>query len=1387
MNIFLQLGIGLGAAALIVWLCQLFRKQKRWWGFVYAGAVTAACVAAVALGVLKRSPEKEAAAVPLSQEEWITFAYAFAQEGSYEEVFELIDGYSDRYGYDDECSLLTARTYALQGKYEAADGIYRRLAQAENYEALIDAEYSYIEKKCGAGAADLSMVRYLEKNGKDPEEYGYAADAIGALEADSRITQETISEAVFAAVKEEYKTKQFEKEVSYVKQAEAYYDKYAAQGPERLNEEEQNAIKEVRKELKKLKEKGKGVSLTGCVREALLRVNLLLGDYDAIAGNIDEYATYTELVIASELYMGEAVSKKNFAEAYTSEYGEKAVIVGEQLKAIYESEKEGLGKAEAEELELLVKFWKTGLKHPVLTKIKSGLERELNGNPAGCDASKVHLAIAKIEHFYENEKSRTGNITEAVNSGHASEDDEYSDAMNKIYQVIHSSEDTEEILNVPRYVEQALDRAMPMEVYDLLPWGEAEGGLGLYALPSEEMSIWEGESSEPEPEKESEKAVKKEFSQVFVEYVSEVKSTVSIGYIDTAEFETVKADLVISSEYAKNSKELKEILSVYDCGLEITDFTIEKVEYDSIRTHLICDVSGSMAGSIYDLREAVTKYINGKSAEEQIALSSFSNYIEGTVPFGSEDSALLKFAEAMYASGGTAIYRTLTEVLGAFETAQNSNNIVILMTDGEDGYPASYDTIKTELAALADAKNVTIYTLGLGQVDTAYLSAIARSGRGDFVYVSDSGSLDNFYELLHSQVDNRYILTYKATDTLTGVDRTLEVKLSDGNAFDEKTYSILDEEEAGTDGTQGPDLGRVFLRGLGVRCIYKGNQATKNTLLGSGFTPEGRAVIRLLGDMDYTMELTYVNETTYDFTVPAEVAVGVYDVEVSLGGKKAVLRNGLSVADARTESQVTFGPYVFTAAQCIENYDGSKTLRGNVRLNDWLKFKGEVTLEENPEEDTTIRVTDYSGSYVTFDANSAIGLGKYFANKGIAMDVPALNKFELYYDGNHLYDFDEYDVAEIRTPFLSVMQLVRFNSPFIKLYPDRIEIKYSATEPHLPFQDVIFHSNGEKEFEVTCEGSAILNQKNLGILLKVSSEGENKNYKQFQLFKAPVYLSADDLKLSIDTFKEEYAFGALVKFAFLDFGMGADVTFKGFTPDKFTLTVDKDVNTTMGGIPLTFSKFKFGAEDIEPALKNRDFAQLKIVGGLDIAAAKVSAFFPKLKKFVGDISVLSMPETKMELDLSPLAFSAEAKLNFLETIKLLEAQLKIGTFEYSSELLELDSATVSGLMAALKAGIDWELEDCKVDISAVGELDALSRFFGVQLRDARVLVDVKWWLFSKHIEKEADALLGLYFKENGDPQFTLALGYYDKKGKREKLCLYIDKNGKTGKKSGSFK
>ena len=1392
MNFWIQLGLGLLVSNIVIWLFIILKKKKQIKGYIYAGLMTALCLTAFGYGFF--SPKEEVAApVELSKEELISFAYSFAGAGEYNQVEELVKQYSDEYGYDDECRLVAARVSALLGDYEAASGLYARLSDNASFKEKIKKEYEYTKAKSEADLSALGMYSYLEKNGYNPEDYGYSKEKIEATKASLEITADIINETILKQIDKSYKNKKYEKVMESVAAANATYGLYAASGIQYLSEEELEELEDVKKDLEKVIKKTEGLASCAFVRNAMLKLNLLMGEYDDIAENIDDNATIEEVTVASTLLMNGVVKERDFSDSFAAEYLKYGAIVGGQLEEIQSEYGDELTSVQASELENMVEYWDDELDNPVLTQLRNNLKEAIEKDTGNAKESKMHMEIAQIEHFYGNESNRTDSITAALDTGYRSEDTSYREAIEKINNIISSDVVTNEIMNADSYVAQALQNAMPMEVYNLIPEKKEEAHGDLPGMETGGIFGGSGEQNNTSSQKKEQ-----EFSQAFIEYVSEVKSSLVIGAIDTDEFDTVKVYVSISSDYAKDSEALKELLEVYDCGASITDYTIEKVKYDSIKTHLLCDMSGSMSGSMGDLKNAVISYVNMRGRDEEIAVSTFSDAVESTARFGTNDEQLIEFANGFHTTGGTQIFYSLMDVLNSFPAEENSHNVVILMTDGGDNSYHSNEELIREVGGVSDSKSITVYTLGLGSVEPAYLTTIATSGNGEFIYVSDSNSLDNFYQLMHSQVDNRYVLTFKAKDTMTLTDRTLEIRLNDANLSDYKVYSLPTNDDESAEGDAGtgsndsydhgnyedgnaPGVNTLSVTGLSKKVIYQSDFDSVDYLLGSGFTPESSVRITFTsGELKYDILPKYVSETEFSMLIPAKMPAGVYDMQVRLDGESAYITNALQIV-TETNQEITFGPYSFEASYVAEVSENKWVLSGSVIMNDWLNFKGDVVIEGDLDVAASITVTDKSGSFVTFDEDTAIGLGKEFARDNIKVNVPKLGTFSLHYDQAHLYNFDDYKVDEIYTTGMQIARLLQFDSVALSLYPDRMEIAYSETHMDFPSLEDVFDIKDEiKLFEFELDGKGILNSENIGIEIEFDGESDVEQYKQMNMLNAPVFFDTGELKVKVNTFSEEYEFGGKVKFSFLDFGIGASIGFKGRTADKFSLTVDKEVTTTMGGVPITFGDFTLGASDIADAIRTKNFLAIKIEGSLDISACDVTAIFPELKKYIGDVSLLSMDDTGFVLDLQPLCFSATATLDLFEKIQLMAVNMNVGTFDYEgTTLLDIYGQQVSGIEITIEKGIEWEIKNVNVDITSQVDFIAVNRFFGVGINNATLSIDIKWWILpSIGTDLHGDAIMGLQFLENGDPQFVLIMSYQDGK-KRVVKSFYIDKNGKT--------
>lgn len=1349
MGILLQLGLGLlpGAVGALVFLVRrrAFRVRKILAVLlllVLSGGLTA-------MGIL-RLPGREESRGQASRRELLAFANALYLEGDCESAEKVLETYSRAYGYDRECRLLTARILLTEGSYQRAMGLYTYLEDAEGL-SISSKEISYARGKASHSEADLAMLRYLQDMGADPGEYGYEEGSYQTLSAAADMDPSSALKAIRNEVEETY-----ELEKGTIRSCAALLAsmKNVESG---MWEEEQ--AKSCRRVFSRLEEDFPGLLELPCVEQARLEVYVRGGDFDKVTAALGENSSYHELMLAAELYMGGMVKSSDFPEAFRSVDSGEAREVKRQLKAVLNANRDGATVQERKAMKARVDALEAQLEDPELAIIKSMLQEQVQ--EAGEDRSKVYLELARVECYFGNETAADACLGNAIYSSQDCADDGYAYAMGRIAGVIDGKGDLEDIKRVPDYVDMVMTSSLTVDVEEVL----AEN------VRSEEPS---------EDSAAGGTAGYQAFPQTVADYVSRAKSAVGIGIVDTEQFEQITARVQISSDYINDTEGLKNALRVYDCGAQITEFSLEKLTYTGSNILLCCDVSGSMSDSIGNLRDAVVTFITDQNPDEKLAVVTFNSQIVETRTFGTPDEDLLAFAQSMYAGGGTDMFSAVVNCLGDFPESLSENNVLILMTDGQDGSRRSSEEIDAQIGRLAREKGITIYTMGLGtSVDTGYLTTIADSGNGSFVYVSASGSLSGFYDMLHEQVYNQYLLTYQAVDTMTMGGRTLEVSLPEENVRAVKTYHLTDDGNTGgyVNVTRG-----LSVSGISPRYLYKGLQDVRVELTGAGFRKDAAISVKLNGVLDYTIQAEYVSEGAYALTIPASVAVGSYNVEVSIDGQRTVLQNGFSVIARGSEKTTAFGKYVFTSGEKIENADGSCLLRSGVQMNGWLRFKGDVLLEGDVENGGSIRVTERSGSYVAFDTATAEGLGALLAQKGISLDIPALYGFTLYRD--------ETLADDIQTGALAVFQVLRFDSPSVRLYPDNIQLNYKTGTTVLPYQDNILETCGVKElFQFSIDGTAQITDRNVGLILDASyKDADSKNYNHtLNLFNAPVYFNGS-VKVKIDTIKNEYTVGAMVRLAFFarQSGIGAEVSWKGFTVDSVKLELELAEGIKLPtAIPVTANDFSFRVSDIQLALESGQWTRLVFEGSVSLSCGKVSEYFPKLEKYVGDISVLEMPDTTASFRISPFRVEAAAKLTFLSEITLAEASLKLGSFEYTNEMLDLDDEEVQGISASLKQGFIWDSADgrVKVEVSGTGELDAHSRFAGV-CYNGTAMVDVKWWLFNFESKKEGNICMGLYTTHAGKHQFVLVTKYEDSNGKVKGNFYYIDESGHAGKNKG---
>lgn len=1357
MNSCLQIGIGL-LPGTVVTVFLLFRRKAFHANNVFLSLLLlAGCMGFIGFGA-KQIVESQPFAKHISQEKMIAFANALYTVEAYEEALEVLDEYAADYGYDDECRMLAARICLAEGDYVRADGIYRILGIQSD---MPSEEAEFALNKSRSDPADLALMDYLANCGENMEEYGFSPTSYQEIQSVIQTDEDDVVSHICDNIKKEYDIEE-EGVLSCASAIFSIEDSY-----DNAMEEEASPSSRYRRVFENAKRDVPELFELECVKKAVLKAYVLSGDFDRIVENLDDTSSYHEQMVAAELYMGGLVDQTDFSDDYREIDVREASAVKSQMDRIYLRNKDILSVQEDKKLKERVDAVSAQLDDHVLAALKEQLTEDAE-EEAGTDRTKVYLELAKIENYFGNETSTDSYLSDAIYHSQECKDDDYVSGMAQIIGVINNHlDDTENIKNVSKYMASVLDHSLTVDVEAIVsPRGQPA-------------------SSDTEDDKAD---YNDQFELAAVNYVSQIKSAISIGKIDTSSFADITARVQISSDYISDSDVLKKSLEIYDCGAKIKDFSLKKIDYTESNILLCCDVSGSMEQSIQNLRDAVVTFITDKNPKENISIVTFDDAIVDIQAFGTPDQDLISFAESMEADGGTDMVSAVINSLEHFSARQGANNVLILMTDGQDNDPKSSDDIYREIGELAEEKNTTVYAMGLGsEVDTAYLNMIADSGNGDFVYVSDSVSLVSFYDMLHGQVSNQYEISYKAADTITMSRRMLEVTLPSENIRDSKRYDLSDNSD--TDSDVVLDVQQdMSISGIAPRHLYKGLQDVEVRLNGTGFAKDSSVTVKLNGNIDYTLDTEYENANTYKLTIPASIAVGDYNVEITIGGKKTILQNGFTVIVQGEEKKTSFGPYVFTSSEKIKNADGSCTLRGAVELNGWLHFKGDVVLDGDIEHGSSVRVLDMGGSYVEFDKATAEGLGKALAEKGTSLDIPALQEFTLYNDPAHLFDYSDYLADDISIGILKIHEFMYFDGPTIRLYPNSIGLYYKTGNTILPMQDIIFNAcgNDEKIFEFELDGSAQITNKNIGIVLDVSYKDPDKkefNHK-WNFLNAPAYFNGS-VKAKINTLKGEITIGAIIRLAFFadESGLGAEISFKdGLKLDAVEIGLElKEALKLRTVIPIEVNKFKFKGSGLE----NPSMLNWKFTGSLTLSSCKVKEYFPKLEPFLGDISLFEMPDTTASIRFSPFQIEFKAKLTFLSEITLLDTETKIGNFDYTNELLDLDSINVKGLTASLKSGIIWDSANGRVHMesSGTGEFDAHSRFAGICLTGT-LETDIHWWMLKKKDSSVGKMAFGHYTTHDGKKEFVLVRKYKNKSGKIRGYFYYIDENGHCGKDRG---
>lgn len=1314
MDLLLQIALGVVPAFLLLLVFTVVARKQLVPKII--AMVLMLCVGAGGTVGYFMGQTETASNVSADSADTMDLVYALVASGDSQRAGELLDELMTDTVYSPEYSLCKARLYVLQGNYVPAKGMYEKVIAEGLSTDDIRSEYDLAAQCVSGQNIDQALLEH-------DSSYGASIPNVDTLLANTEKAKIDLTAAVQLAVedKTEHLTDALVEGAAGISEAEDLYDSYV--NDEGVDEEQ---VKTVLKKLTTMERKHPGVFTQSIARLAKLKLRLIQGDYDGIASDVDANADYKELMVVTELYLNDYISKKDFSKDFASDNVEKYQAVLDQLRTVYNSQLINESAAIRKQVKGYMDDLQYCVDNPGIAKIQEMLE-EYAESANATDGSKVYLQLSNLAHDRGSDSAADEYMTGAMNTVGDCTDQAYTDPMYQIIGVINDKDNTEGLKNIDQYVDQILENSTTMQLHAAV------------RVPA---------PSEDEDDKEEEQKVA--FDTYVSDYVSQKRTAISIIELNTSNFSEIVMDVSVDGDIAMSAERLKSLLNITDCGAEIVDFTVEDISYDKTNIILVCDVSGSMDGSpIEDLKSAVSLFVNDKTDKEHIGLVTFASSVKDVYGLNATVDELNAAASALYASGGTNMYDAVIHAISMLEAENDAMNIIILMSDGNDGNYHSEESINSNICQPCLNNGIVLYSIGLGSsVDSAYLDTFATGTGGSYLYVSDSQTLAAFYEYLHNLIANRYRITFKAVDTFTN-DRTVRVEIDgDDLAYDERHYTLGAE---GTDEEAQEVLKDKYLYGLDTRLLYKSDKAQSINLKCEGFTKDDKVTVTFKGDLSYSVSCKFVSETCYALTIPSNIAVGEYDMIVTVNDYTAYFNKELIIG--AEDFITTYGPYTFTS--CVKKENGSSVeLSGYVCMNSWLYFNGSVTLTGDLEDGASISMYDGSGSYIQYSTSNAKGLAKYLAEKNKTVGVPALGSLTLYNDTFHSATSGDYKVDTVALPAAYVSNVLTFSTPGISLYPNSIKYDISAFDTKFPFQGDVLKSSGmTKLFSFEWDAEVILTNMTVGLNAEFKSEHDSKNYSTVNLGSMPIYLNPAEFEVKINTVENEYFVKYKTRVMFLPVdGMGFSLKWSGsLVPEEIRLYCDADLNTNFSGVPVTFSDFELALGDIDPSVS---VLKWSLEGKTKISVASVSAVLPKLDDYIGDVALCSLDNTTLKFSLGQRYIMASTEFKLFDKVKMGSVLIECGKLSYTNELLDMEGVSTSGLRVVVNKGLDWDSDNC--DINMTGEVEATitDRYIGVMVT-GECSVEVKWWVFKKDAELKGTGLMGVYKDRSGDVIFTV--------------------------------
>lgn len=188
---------------------------------------------------------------------------------------------------------------------------------------------------------------------------------------------------------------------------------------------------------------------------------------------------------------------------------------------------------------------------------------------------------------------------------------------------------------------------------------------------------------------------------------------------------------------------------------------------------LAIDISDSMYGFPLERAKAVTQdFIDGIDASIPVAVVTFANKAKLLQDFTTDREQLNSVIGDLQTQGATALYDGATLAVAVAATADVTNPVVILLSDGGE-YGGLSSAQRDDALLSAQAHDVSVVAVGYGNwIDTNFLTSLSDATNGELLIANELDDLDVYYSDLIERfavVNNSIISSQSVADASADV------------------------------------------------------------------------------------------------------------------------------------------------------------------------------------------------------------------------------------------------------------------------------------------------------------------------------------------------------------------------------------------------------------------------------------------------------------------------------------------------------------------------------------------------------------------------------------------------------------------------------------------